>query len=311
MNPENKKTFTALAFSLLACLIWASNNVVARGIIDFIDPVSIAFWRFVIAFIVLTPFIIKNFRKNFAILKQNPRIIIWMGITAITLKNILYYTSAHFTSVNNIALLGTTSLIWTAIIGALTGLETLNRNKVIGIFTAAIGALAIILKGNFSSLLHMDFNTGDLIILAAEFIWGIYTILLKLKPKEMDQIFMFSAMIFFGLIGLLPLYLTKIYFIGIEPVTANTIYVYLYVGIAASVVSWLCYNYSVFAIGPVRTSIVLYLLPVFSAAMGYFFLGENIYSFHITGFILIVCGIFISNLNVIPAKAGIQQRGFK
>jgi drug/metabolite transporter (DMT)-like permease len=296
MEKENKKVFNAFLLCFVACLIWASNNIVARGIIDFIDPVSIAFWRFIIAIIVLTPFILKNFKKNFAILKKNPGIIIWMGFTAITLKNILYYTSAHFTEANNIALLGTSSLIWTATIGYLSGLETLTKGKIFGVFCAFAGALTIIFKGDFSELLNVKFNTGDILVVVAEFIWGIYTILLKLKPKDMDQTFMFAAMIFFGLLGLLPLYLTKVYLTGFEEVTTKALYVYLYVGVFASVISWVSFNYSVFAVGPVRTSIMCSLIPVMSAVMGYFALGEHIRSYHIVGFVLSFSGIVISNI---------------
>ncbi len=298
MEKENKKVLLALFMALLACLIWASNNVVARYISGWMDPVSVAFWRFVIALVILIPFITKNFRKNLALLKQNPRIYIWMGFTAITLKNLLYFTAAHFTSVNNLALLGTTSLIWTAIIGAITKLEILNKYKVAGIFTAGFGALIIILKGNFGNFIHMNFGVGDVVILVAEAIWGIYTILLKLKHKDMDNSFMLAAMIFFGLLGLLPLYLTYVYSAGLPTLDARSVYAYLYIGIFASVISWLSYNYSVSVIGPVRTSIVLYLLPVLSAIMGYIFLSEGIYSFHIYGFVLIVSGIFISNLKI-------------
>jgi drug/metabolite transporter (DMT)-like permease len=113
----------------------------------------------------------------------------------------------------------------------------------------------------------------------------------------MDQVFMFGSMVFFGLISLTPLYLANLY-VGNYPHFDNkTIYVILYVGIAASVISWLSYNYSVFVIGPVKTSIILYLLPVLSSVMGYLFLNEKIYPFHLLGFILIISGIFISNFS--------------
>ena len=63
---SNKKN-TFLAFSLLFIqpIFMASNLVVARGGVEYVPPISLAFWRWTVVFIILLPFTILFFKKKF------------------------------------------------------------------------------------------------------------------------------------------------------------------------------------------------------------------------------------------------------
>lgn len=300
MQKENKKVLTAIILALISCMIWAVHNVAARGIHDWINPVEYAFWRWVIAFLILAPFTIKNFKKNFVLMKQNIGLFIWIGLISHVIYNVLFYASAHFTSANNLSLLTTTSFIWTISLGALFKVEIVTKEKLIGAFVAMIGVLIVITKADLDTLKNFQFNTGDMILIVACFGWGIYSLLIKLKPAGMDQSFMLAANIFFGIIFLIPLYIIEQHIAGYEVFTVNKFIVFGLTGFFASVIAWGFYNNSVHVIGPARTSMIYFLLPVFTSVVAYFALGEKLHGFHIAGFILIVSGIVISNLKRKP-----------
>ena len=48
----------------------ASNLVVARGGIEYVPPISLAFWRWTIVFLILLPFTFMTLKKNFHIIKK-------------------------------------------------------------------------------------------------------------------------------------------------------------------------------------------------------------------------------------------------
>ncbi len=63
----HKRGFTgtlAYLFLVIAPLCWAANVVLARGVIHLIAPVSLAFWRWLIAFLILLPFTWTHIRQD-------------------------------------------------------------------------------------------------------------------------------------------------------------------------------------------------------------------------------------------------------
>ena len=48
----------------------ASNLVVARGGVEFVPPISLAFWRWTLVFLILLPFTYVSLKKNFKIIKK-------------------------------------------------------------------------------------------------------------------------------------------------------------------------------------------------------------------------------------------------
>ena len=47
----------------------ASNLVVARGGVEFVPPISLAFWRWTLVFLILLPYV-SDFKKNFNVIKK-------------------------------------------------------------------------------------------------------------------------------------------------------------------------------------------------------------------------------------------------
>lgn len=286
----------AATLSLLACVVWSGNFIVARGVYEWMHPIGFAFWRWVVAGVVLLPLVMKHYKAGLAQYRQNRMPYIIMGALGAGVFNTLIYFAAHHTSANNISLLAATSPIWTLLLAGLLGFDRLNGFKVVGVIVAFIGAFTVILKGDYEHILEMKFNIGDLIVFIASWIWALYTLMVKKKHPEMSQWFLMGLIVFFGLCVLTPLYALELAFVGHTPFTMQALYCYLYVGIGASVIAWYCFNRSVELMGPVKTSIIYYTMPIFSGVLSVLFLDEHFYKYHLVGFLLVVAGIIISNL---------------
>ena len=48
----------------------ASNLIVARGGVEYVPPISLAFWRWLLVFLILIPFTFNSLKKNFRFVKK-------------------------------------------------------------------------------------------------------------------------------------------------------------------------------------------------------------------------------------------------
>jgi len=90
-------------------MIWAGNYVISKGVSSLIGPVTLAFFRWSLASIIITPIAWNAYKKEKQHIKSNLKYLFWTALTGVTLFNTCIYVSGHFTSAINMALIGTTS----------------------------------------------------------------------------------------------------------------------------------------------------------------------------------------------------------
>jgi drug/metabolite transporter (DMT)-like permease len=83
--------------------------------------------------------------------------------------------------------------------------------------------------------------------------------------------------------------------VGPSAYDANAIYSILYLGVFASLFSFVLWNQSILLIGVSKTGMVYYTLPIFSGLMAWYFLDEDIGLLHLASGVLIVLGIVVAN----------------
>ncbi len=108
-NLSKRNTIIGITLAVLATLIWSGNFIVARGVYKEIPPVSLAFYRWLIASLIIFPFAYRRFKIEKKIVLQNRKYFFWAALTGVTLFNTFVYIGAHYTTAINLALIGTTS----------------------------------------------------------------------------------------------------------------------------------------------------------------------------------------------------------
>ena len=58
----------------------ASNLIVARGGVEFVPPISLAFWRWTLVFFILLPFTYISLKKNNRIIQKEYKKLFLLGI---------------------------------------------------------------------------------------------------------------------------------------------------------------------------------------------------------------------------------------
>lgn len=106
----------AFILPLIAVLIWSLNIVVTRYVVDFISPLSISFYRWLLAFIVLTPFmILPVWRHRIQLLQLWPKLAL-LSAFGMVLYQGLAYSAAHYTTATNMGLINAFTPVFTIVI---------------------------------------------------------------------------------------------------------------------------------------------------------------------------------------------------
>ena len=292
---KDKNKLYGYAFALIATALWSGNFIIARDLSSSIPPVSIAFWRWTVALIVITPFALKSMIKDWGIIKKHLPYLVITSILGITIFNTLIYIAGRTTTATNLSLIAISFPIFIFIFSRIFYKERISLNKVIGIIMVVLGVILIITKGSISVLLNLSFTIGDIWMLIASIIFATYSILLKRKPKELSiwafQISTFSL----GLIFLFPFYFWEYSTVPSIMFDTNSIISILYVGVFASLTAFVLWNNAILIIGPTKAGMIYYTLPLFSGFLASVILKENIGLIHLVSALLIISGILIAN----------------
>jgi drug/metabolite transporter (DMT)-like permease len=159
------------------------------------------------------------------------------------------------------------------------------------------GAFYVVLQGNFlGELTVLSVNQGDLLILIATVMYGLYTALLPKSPTINPFSFL-VCMAALGSATMLPFYLWEVFTIGHFEVTAKALMAVVFVAVFPSGIAYACWNKGASVIGPTNTGVFICLIPVFAALLAVPFLQEPFMFYHLVGMSLIFGGMILFNRN--------------
>ncbi len=282
----------------LASLFWSGNFVIGRlaSVESLVSPLSLGFYRWVIAFIILTPFCFSKAFKELPLLKKQPGLIFLIILTGPTLFNTLVYVGLTATTVINALLIISTTPMLIVLFNKLLYRIDTNQYQMIGIIISLLGVSYVIAKGNYQNIFQSNFYSGDLFILLAVTSWALYSIFLK---KNVTGVSGFSFLyISFGLtvILLFPVYLFDIFIQGnYLKINQQSLLAIGYTGIFPSIFSYICWNTGVALIGANKSGPYLHLMPIFGGILAFFVFQETLQIYHYAGIVSVIVGIIITN----------------
>ncbi len=292
---QSRPALSGYLFAIGATAIWSGNFIIARGLNESIPPITLAFWRWVVAVMVFLPFALKPLIAERNILKQHLPYLSITALLGITIFNTLIYFAGHTTTAINLSLISITFPIFIVILSRIFYRELITLNKGIGILLVAAGVILLITKGVLAKLLNISFAIGDFWMLLAAITFAVYSLLLKRKPEQLSiWAFQLSTFIL-GLIFLAPFFIWEYVTVPHAQFDMKTVGSILYVGIFASLTAFVLWNKAVVTLGPSKAGMIYYTLPIFSGISAYFFLNERISSIHLFSILLIVAGILTAN----------------
>jgi drug/metabolite transporter (DMT)-like permease len=156
------------------------------------------------------------------------------------------------------------------------------------------GILVIMARGEIASLARLEFHTGDALILLAMPVWGVYSVLLKRRPAELDGIAFLFVISMIGVVLLVPAFAVEAIHAPPRWPGAEGVAAAFYVGLAASVGAFICWNRGVAIVGANAAGFTIHLLPAFGTLLAIAFLGESFRPFHALGIATILAGVIVA-----------------
>lgn len=286
----------AFAGLLIAVLCWSGNALVGRAFHDSIPPLSLSFWRWVLATSLLLPFVAKGIWTHRATLRAAGWRLPVLAAMGIASYNSLLYTAAQSTEAINLTLVNTCLPLATFVgAGFLLG-EWPLRRAWFGMAVAAGGLLYLISRGSWQTFASLSFQRGDLIMLLAILAWALYTLLLRRWARHLlvPPLVLLGVLMLLGLPLILPFYLLELGRVGGFALTPSNLAAIGYTAVFASLVAYVGWNHGVRIVGAGRAAMVMYLMPVFTALLGWLLLGEALRTFHWIGGALIFAGLLLA-----------------
>ncbi|UBM24827.1 DMT family transporter [Pseudomonas sp. p1(2021b)] len=285
-------------FPLLAILIWAGNTVVTKMSAGAIHPAEIGFYRWLLAGLLFTPFLLPQVWRNRAAIAPHLGKVFVLGVLGMAMYQSLAYFAAGITSATNMGIiLSLMPLMSLALAIAWLG-QRLTFGALFGALVSFVGVLEVVSAGQPAMLLQQGLNGGDLMMLVATFAYALYSFLLKKWQLRVPAMQLLYLQVLVAIIVLLPLFV-------LSPKTglnAHNIGLVLYACILASMVAPRVWMQAVHRLGPSRTTLFFNLLPVVTALIAAVVLDERLASYHLYGGLLTLLGVLLAERWTTPLR---------
>ena len=278
-------------------IFMASNWIIAKASAQTIPPVSLAFWRWLIVFLILLPFTFSSLKKNFKIIAQEYKKIFFLGAMGCGICGAFPFLAGQSTTVTNMGIIYSSSPIFIFLISILFFRDKFNFLKIIGLFLCIIGVGLIIIKGELSVLRSLKFTSGDLWMLGSSIGWAIYSISLFYWKTKLEIFQRFTLIALFGSLSLFPFYLFEEIFIK-ETIFNSQFFIWtLFAAISPGIIAFTLYAVAQKKFGASVTGFTLYVGTVYGAIYGALFFDEKLESYHYAGTILVFLGVYLAKKN--------------
>ncbi|MFC2112090.1 DMT family transporter [Bacteroidota bacterium] len=172
--------------------------------------------------------------------------------------------------------------------------ERVTMFNILGILISFMGVLVVILNRDFSIGAE---PVGILLMLVAVLCAVGYTLMVKKLTERYNAYSITVYQNIFGTLMFLPLFLIFDFkeFMAADH-TQKAILNLGYLAIFGSSLAFIFFNYSIKKIGATRTETFSNLIPVLTAVFAYFMLGEELGLKKIIGILIVLAGLFLSQM---------------
>jgi drug/metabolite transporter (DMT)-like permease len=280
---------------LLLCVaaIWGMNFVAMKFLLAHISPVNLVLFRFFIGSIFL--FLLLFFFGDVKIPLRDFFYLCLLGIIGITIYQFFFTYALKYTSVTNVSIIINTAPLYGGILSSLFGFEKFKRKRILCIIMGFFGVFIIITKGTF--LLEPGDATGNILAVVSSFLWALYTILSKPlldrhSPLKVTTYSMITGSVL--LIPFVPFYLDlhelmRLSFSGWAILSFTVVF--------SIVIAFFLWYRGVKKIGPSRTIIYQYSIPVFAAFFAYLLIHERLYFSQLVGAAIVFFSLWLARRN--------------
>lgn len=303
MTDHKPSTGKAYFFLLATALTWGGNAVAGKLAVGHISPLLLTAlrWSFALAAIVLISG--PQIRKDRDILRRHIGYLLIMGALGFTMFNVLLYSALHYTSAINVVIeqAGMPFVIFVA--NFVVFRMAASRWQVAGFMLTMIGIALTASNGDLLTLIHLQLNFGDFLMLLAVLVYSAYTVGLRYKPA-IHWKSMMVATASGGLLAAIPLAAYEVVTGAAQWPDARGWAVVGYTAIFPSLFAQILFVRGVEIIGSNRAGLFINMVPIFGMLLSITLVGEPLHLYHVISLALVLGGIVIAERSRSSAPVG-------
>jgi len=296
MKPSltKNKFFFPYLLLFIQPIFMATNIIVARGGVEYVPPVSLAFWRWLTVFFILSPFFFEEIFKKKKDFNKEFWKLFFLGSMGCGVCGAFPFIAGMSTTMANMGIIYTSSPIFIIILSVMLFKDKINFSRIIGLIICLVGVISIISKGKIESLLNFKFTSGDLWMVGAAIGWAVYSIYLLNWKSNFSLMGRFTLISFFGAISLFPFYLLEEIFFSSTNFNSDFILWVLFAAISPGIIAFTLYTKVQKYVGASLAGFTLYIFSIYSAIYGIILFDEVLMNFHYFGAAFVFLGIYLA-----------------
>jgi drug/metabolite transporter (DMT)-like permease len=276
---------------LLVAVTWGVNaTLVKLSLVSGFHPLPFNSARFVLATAV-SWVLLLTVQKTLSFRRKDWLGLLLMGLLGHTLYQYVFIEGTNLTTAGNTAILLATIPVHAAWISIWLKTESSRWYIWAGLALSFAGILLVFGSRSGTSLFSAEHLTGNVLVLVAALLFGLYTALSK---KWLTQYTPLEFSTYTMTLGTIPMILMSApaslaqEWSAITPAGWGGM---LFSGIFSLALSYFVWNWGVQKIGTSRTAMYNNLPPVFAMATGVMWLGETVTLLQVLGTLFIVAGV--------------------
>lgn len=295
---DNRQT-TGHVSALFTIIIWGTTFISTKILLVDFQPVEILFFRFIMGLLLLMLACPHRLKGTTA---RQEVTFAAAGLCGICMYYLLENIALTYTLASNVGVIISVAPFFTAILTHLFLKEEdkLRPDFFIGFVVAMAGIFLISFNGS-----TMELNpVGDLLALLAALVWACYSVLTKkISGYGYHTILTTRRVFFYGILFMIPTLFLFDFRLELSRF-AEPVYLFniVYLGLGASALCFVTWNFAVKVLGAVKTSIYIYMVPVITVVTSVLILHERITVMAGVGTILTLVGLFLSESRVFKKK---------
>ncbi|MGH6761337.1 MAG: DMT family transporter [Phyllobacterium sp.] len=285
----------AYFFLLSAALLWGGNAVAGKFAVGHISPLLLNFLRWLIAFLAIAVFSVKNVRNDWPLIRNHLPLLAALGAFGFSAFNIALYSALNYTSAINVTIeqAGMPMVIFVA--NFILFRMRVYPGQIIGFSLSLLGVALAAGHGSLVNLVNLEVNQGDALMIIAVLVYSGYTVALRFKPAIHWQS-LITMLTFFAFLTAIPPALWE-WSAGnmVFPDTRGTAVV-LYTALLPSLAAQVFFVKGVEYIGANRAGLFINAIPIFGTLLAIALLGEEFHLYHAVALACVLGGIWLAEI---------------
>lgn len=289
-----KKNLRVYGGVMLAMIFWSLSFIWFKVANETFRPITIVFIRLVMSVSILSAYLLLK-KKFIRIRKEDRRLFAMLAI----FEPFLYFLGESFGLTYVSATVGSV-LISTIPVVATIGAwmlfkERLRKINYAGIVLSFIGVLVFLINRDGT----MSFNMKGLALLTLAVFSAVgYNLTLSRLVGTYSPVMIVTVQNMIGAILFLPVFLiTDFRFFITTPVTLSSFVPIIELAVFASCGAFILFAFSVRNMGITKANVFTNFIPVFTAIFSFIILGDKLTVQNITGMLIVISGIYMSQIN--------------